>query len=226
MMTLRMLSAAPDTIPARASWYLADLAEAKGKQELYTRQAPQKLKVLREHALIESAVSSNRIEGVEADRSRIRTLVFGRPALRDRDEEEIRGNRDALNLVHTKAADLPIEEATVLDLHRLSRGEVWDAGKYKEKDVDIIQKYPDGRQRVRFRTVPAKQTPEALRETLTLWHEGLRERWVHPLILLGALNFDFLCVHPFRDGHGRVSRLLLLLSCYHLGLEVGRSLAD
>src|ERR1041384_823530 len=87
MMTLRQLAAEPPTIPTRTGWYLADLGEAKGKSELYTRQSPQKLKVLREHALIESAVSSNRIEGVEVDQSRVATLMFGKPALRDRDEE-------------------------------------------------------------------------------------------------------------------------------------------
>jgi hypothetical protein len=90
-MTLRQLAAEPPTLPTRTTWYLTDLAEARGKQALFTRQSPQKLKVLREHALVESAISSNRIEGVEVDKSRIGTLIFGKPALRDRDEEEVRG---------------------------------------------------------------------------------------------------------------------------------------
>ena len=85
MMTLRQLAAKPSTLPTQTTWYLTDLAEARGRQELFTRQSPQKLKVLREHALVESAISSNRIEGVEVDRSRIGTLMFGKPALRDRD---------------------------------------------------------------------------------------------------------------------------------------------
>lgn len=113
MMTLRQLAAEPPTLPTRATWYLTDLAEARGKQELFTRQSPQKLKVLREHALIESAVSSNRIEGVEVDQSRVGTLIFGKPALRDRDEEEVRGYRDALKLIHESGAELPISEATI-----------------------------------------------------------------------------------------------------------------
>src|SRR5436189_5988 len=121
MMTLRQLSAEPATIPTRTSWYLTELAEARGKQELFTHQSPQKLKALREHALIESAVSSNRIEGVEVDKSRIGTLIFGRPALKDRDEEEVRGYRNALKLIHEGGAKLPISEATVKKLHRLSR---------------------------------------------------------------------------------------------------------
>jgi len=222
MMTLRQLAAEPPTIPTRTSWYLADLAEARGKQELFTRQSPQKLKVLREHALIESAISSNRIEGVEVDKSRVGTLMFGKPALRDRDEEEVRGYRDALRLIHECGAKLPISEATVKRLHKLCRGNVWDAGAYKEKNVDIIQTYADGRSRVRFKTVPPKQTPQAMAEMIELWGRGLREKWIHPIILLAALNLDFLCIHPFRDGNGRASRLLLLQSLYRCGFEVGR----
>jgi Fic family protein len=222
MMTLRQLAAEPPTLPTRATWYLTELAEARGKQELFTRQSPQKLKVLREHALIESAVSSNRIEGVEVDQSRIGTLIFGKPALRDRDEEEVRGYRDALKLIHESAAKLPVSEATIKRLHKLCRGEIWDAGQYKEKDVDIIQTYPDGRSRVRFKTVPAKETPGAMAEMAELWERGLREKWVPPLVLAAALTLDFLCIHPFRDGNGRVSRLLFLLGCYHCGFEAGR----
>jgi Fic family protein len=222
MMTLRQLATEPPAIPTRTGWYLADLGESKGKYELYTRQSPQKLKALREHALIESAVSSNRIEGVEVDKSRVGTLIFGKPALRDRDEEEVRGYRDALKLIHESGAKLPVSEATIKKLHKLCRGEIWDAGVYKEKDVDIIQTYADGRRRVRFKSVPAKQTPRTMAEMVELWERGLLEKWVHPLILTAALNLDFLCIHPFRDGNGRVSRLLFLLACYHCGLEVGR----
>jgi Fic family protein len=222
MMTMRQLAADPATLPTRTAWYLTDLAEARGKQELFTRQSPQKLKVLREHALVESAVSSNRIEGVEVDKSRIGTLIFGRPALRDRDEEEVRGYRDALKLIHESGAKLAITEGTIKRLHKLCRGEIWDAGAYKERDVDIIQKYADGRSRVRFKTVPAKQTPRSIKEMIELWDRGVRERWVPPLILAAALNLDFLCIHPFRDGNGRVSRLLFLLACYHCGIEAGR----
>jgi Fic family protein len=222
MMTLRQLADEPATLPTRTTWYLTDLAEARGKQELFIRQSPQRLKVLREHALIESAISSNRIEGVEVDKSRVGTLIFGKPALRDRDEEEVRGYRDALKLIHESGANLPITEATVKKLHKLCRGEIWDAGQYKEKDVDIVQTYADGRSRVRFKTVPAKQTPKAMAETVELWQRGVREKWVQPLVLAAALNLDFLCIHPFRDGNGRVSRLLFLLACYHCGIEAGR----
>jgi len=225
MMRLRQLASKPETLPAATAWYLADLGEARGKQELFTKQAPQKLKVLREHALIESAVSSNRIEGVEVDQARIGTIVFGKPLLRDRDEEEVRGYRDALTLIHDHPATLPVSDETILRLHRMARGQIWDVGRYKEKDSDIIEKWPGGGERVRFRTVAPAQTPAFLRESIERWHACLRERWTHPLIALAAFNLDFPCIHPLRDGNGRVSRLLLLLQCYHLGYEVGRSIS-
>jgi len=210
------------TVPAGTSWYLADLGEARGKQELFTRQAPQRLKTLREQALIESAVSSNRIEGVTVEPGRVRELILGKPLLRDRDEEEVRSYRDALTLIHENPAALPVSDATIQKLHRLTRGEIWDAGKYKEKDGDIIERFPDGSERVRFRPVTAAETPARMVELVADWRRCLDERWIHPLIALAAFNLDFLCIHPFRDGNGRVSRLLLLLQCYHLGYEVGR----
>ena len=222
MKTLQQFALKLESIPTAVSWYLADLAEARGRQDLFSRQSPQKLKALREHALIESAVSSNRIEGVVVDQRRIGTLVFGKPLLRDRNEEEIRGYRDALKLIHEQGAKIHFSEAMIRRLHRQIRGEIWDAGRYKEKDTDIIERSPDGRHRIRFRTVPARETPRAMRELTTLWGRCLKERRIHPLIALAASNLDFLCIHPFRDGNGRVSRLLLLLQCYHLGYEAGR----
>jgi len=222
MTTLRQFSHTPESIPATTSWYLADLGEARGKQELFTKQAPQRLKILREHALIESAVSSNRIEGVTVDQSRIRTVVFGKSHLRDRDEEEVRGYRNALKIIHEQAAKLPVSEDTIRRLHTLTKGKMGDAGQYKQKASDIIEKYPDGTFRVRFKAVSPTQTPAYMTELIDLWNQSNRERWVHPLIAAAASNLDFLCIHPFRDGNGRVSRLLLLLQCYHLGYEVGR----
>lgn len=100
------------------------MGEARGQQVLFTRQAPQRLKTLREHALIESAVSSNRIEGVTVEPGRVRELILGQPLLRD---------RDALTLIHENPAVLPVSDATIQKLHALAHGEIWDAGKYKKK---------------------------------------------------------------------------------------------
>ncbi|MGH9803066.1 MAG: Fic family protein, partial [Blastocatellia bacterium] len=222
MMTLRQLADKPQNIPLATSWYLSDLGVAQGRQELFTKQSPQKLKVLREDSLIESAVSSNRIEGVVVDQSRIGTVVFGKSRLFDRDEEEVRGYRDALRLIHDQGDKLPVSEDTILRLHRLSHAGSGDAGQYKEKDSDIIEKHPDGRVSVRFKTVKATDTLAFTQEMIEKWRDCLSERWVPPLIALAAMNLDFLCIHPFRDGNGRVSRLLMLLQSYHLGFEVGR----
>jgi len=225
--TLRQFSLGQLAIGPATAWYLNDLGELRGQQELYTRQAPQRLKALRESALIESAVSSNRIEGVNIDPQRLRdVLVAPKPLFRDRDEEEVRGYRDALSLIHRDAALLPLDQDsgndTIRRLHALTRGQIWDAGQYKTRDGDIIERYPDGTERLRFRTVPAVQTPAAMDTLLLDWRQCLEERWVPPLLALAAFNLDFLCIHPFRDGNGRVSRLLWLLQSYQSGYEVGR----
>jgi Fic family protein len=134
----------------------------------------------------------------------------------------VRGYRDALNLIHTQGAKLPIAEETLRRLHALSRGGIGDAGEYKQTDNDIIEVFPDGRREVRFRTVHAGDTPPFMAELIQRWRDVQTQRTVHPFIALTAFNLDFLCIHPFRDGNGRVSRLLFLLTCYHGGLEVGR----
>ena len=222
MNTLKMFSRGLKELPATTAWYIAEIAEYKGKQELYTRQSLQKLKVLREHALIESAVSSNRIEGVEIKHSRIATVIFGRPLLTDRNEEEIQGYRDALNWIHEQHDQIRFNEATIKKLHRMSRGGIWDAGKYKEKDSHIIERLPSGDTRIRFQTIGARQTPFFMKEMIVLYYECLNNSLIHPLVLIAGSNLDFLCIHPFRDGNGRTSRLLLLLQLYHAGYLMGR----
>ncbi len=222
MKTLKQFISELDSIPVMTSWYLTDINEAKGRQELYKKQSPQRLKSLKEHALIESAISSNRIEGVEVDKKRVGTIIFGESLLSDRSEEEVRGYREALNLIHDTGSKLSITENTCKKLHRLTRGEIWDAGKYKEKDSDIIEKRPDGTSSIRFRTVSASKTSLYMKELTDSWQECINESKVHPLIVMAAFNLEFLCIHPFRDGNGRVSRLLMLLQCYHMDIEVGR----
>ena len=107
-------------------------------------------------------------------------------------------------------------------MHSLSRAGLGDAGQYKLKENDIIEVHAGGRREVRFRTARAAETPAFMVELIELCNDGQAQRSVHPLIALGAFNLDLLCIHPFRDGNGRVSRLILLLMAYQAGLEVGR----
>ena len=211
-----------ETVPADVAWYLSDLGKSLGKQQLFAAQAPQKLSALKEHAIVESAISSNRIEGIEVNDRRVGTLVFGKAAATDRDEEEVRGYRLALDWIHSDAATIECDEENTLKLHSLARGDIWDAGRFKERDGDIIERYPNGETRVRFRTVPAVDTPERMGDLFDLWKRCVRERWVAEVVAMAAYNLDFLCIHPFRDGNGRVSRLMLLMQSYRLGYEVGR----
>jgi Fic family protein len=222
MNTLKNFLGGIKELPAGITWYLADIAESKGEQYLYTHQSPQKLKILRDHALIESAVSSNRIEGVEIEKNRIEAVILSRPLLRDRNEEEVYGYRNVLQLIHENAAAITFSQTTVKRFHRMIRGDIWDAGKYKDKNSDIIERLPDGNVRVRFKTVPVTETSSAMRDLFSYGGQLIRDEILHPLIVIAAVNLDFLCIHPFRDGNGRVSRLLLLLQLYQAGYEVGR----
>lgn len=221
-MTLQLLSQRPLSVPLATSWLLSDLGEAKGRQDLVKKQGPERLRVLLEHALIQSAVSSNRIEGVVVEQGRVEQVVLGRAQLTDRDEQEVRGYREALSWIHENHRSVPVSLDTILRLHFLSHGQTGDAGQFKTTDSDIVEKYPDGRSRVRFKTVPAEHTVARMGEFVRQWQDCLREQWAPPLIALASSNLDFLCIHPFRDGNGRVSRLLMLLMLYHLGFEIGR----
>ena len=209
-------------LPLSAVWLTNSIAEYKGKQELYARQSPQILKTLLETALIESAESSNRIEGVTVDHARLKPLIIGHSKPRDRSEEEISGYRKALELIHTKYKSMRIAPETVKELHRLCRGESWDAGKWKEKDNDIIRKHPDGRVEVIFKPVSSAKTP-AMMEQLCLSYERSVSQLKYPdLYAVACLVLDFLSIHPFRDGNGRVSRLLTLLALYQHGFMAGK----
>jgi len=220
--TLEIFCQQPLQIPMATVWLLNDLAEYRGKQELFTKQSPQKLAKLKEHAIIESAISSNRIEGVEIDQKRVGTVVFGKGLLQDREEEEVRGYQSALALIHGDSAALKISPAMIKRLHGMTRPDIWDSGKFKKDDGEIIEKHSDGRVTIRFKPTSAAETPEAVKKLCGLSSDLLRNREVPPLVIWASQNLDFLCIHPFRDGNGRVSRLLLLLSLYQLGFEAGR----
>lgn len=222
MMTFRDHRLRDLAVPMGTNWLLNDLAEAKGKQELYTRQSPQVLKALREMALVQSVESSNRIEGVTVDRDRLRPLVLGNARPKDRSEQDIMGYRRALNLMHSKADALPITPDLLRRLHQLCQEGSGDAGQFKKVDNEVIELRSGAAPLVRFKCVSAKATPAAVEELCLVYRYALDQDHIPPLVAIGALVLDFLCIHPFRDGNGRVSRLLTLLAMYQHGYEVGR----
>ena len=222
MMTFRGTRLQDTNLPLSTVWLLESLAESKGRQQLFEKQSPQILKSLREMALIESAESSNRIEGVTVDKSRLRPLVLGKVSPKDRSEEEIVGYRLALNWIHTDFQKIVISPETCLRLHALAQGgTTGDAGQWKITPNDIIEISPDGRREVRFRPVAPALVPKAMEELCLAYRDAIEQLKITPLLSIAGLILDFLCIHPFRDGNGRVSRLLTLLALYHHGYDVG-----
>ena len=211
-----------DSVPVNVTWMLQSIAEKRGHQELYTRQSPERLRKLREYAMIESAVASNRIEGINVDAQRVGTIVFGNGIMRDRDEEEVRGYRKALDLIHESGESLELSTEVVRKLHALTRPSIWDSGEFRKKECEIIQTYADGSSRVRFKAVAPDCVVEMLEGAIKAYESTIEDGRIPSLVALAAFNLDFLCIHPFRDGNGRVSRLLLLLMLYKLGYEAGR----
>jgi Fic family protein len=222
MMSFRKGPALLENIPASAVWLLTDIAEAKGRQDLYTKQAPQVLRALREMAIVQSTVSSNRIEGVTVSPDRVRPLVLGHAKPRDRSEAEIIGYRQALNLIHTSHGKLSITPETLRRLHRTIQGGAGDAGQWKQVENEIIEFQTGAAPVIRFRPVPVAQTPAAVEELCVSYRHMVGQGLAPALVAVAGLVLDFLCIHPFRDGNGRVSRLLTLLALYQHGYEVGR----
>jgi Fic family protein len=210
------------SLPLGTVWLLTDVAEAKGRQALSIRQAPQVLAGLRDTALVQSVESSNRIEGVTVAPNRLVPLVLENAAPRDRSEEEIRGYRLALDLLHASAADLPVTPDLFRRLHRLLQEGAGDAGQWKRVDNEIVELREGAPPLVRLRPGSAAETPAAVEELCLAYRHVLNEGKVPPLLADAGLIFDFLSIHPFRDGNGRVSRLLTLLALYQHGYEVGR----
>ncbi|MCL5677617.1 MAG: Fic family protein [Firmicutes bacterium] len=199
------------------------IGEYKGKQDLFAGQAPQVLETLRQAAVIQSTESSNRLEGVIAPLDRIKGLVARKTTPRNRSEQEIAGYRDALNTIHASHANMPFNTGVVLQLHRdLYQFLPGDAGRWKPVDNEITETRPDGTKVVRFKPISAHLTPDAMAQL----HERFNALWqageVEPLLLIPTYVLDFLCIHPFRDGNGRMARLLTLLLLYKAGYEVGR----
>ncbi|MFL6198570.1 MAG: Fic family protein [Thermoanaerobaculia bacterium] len=209
-------------LPLSSVWLMTDIAEAKGRQHLYLQQPPPTLSSLRQTALIQSVESSNRIEGVTVAPGRLEPLVLGDERPRDRSEEEIRGYRRALEWIRAEAHGLAIDPPLLQRLHALIQEGAGDAGQWKRVNNDIVEIRPGAPPLIRFRAVPAAEAPAAVEEICLSYRHALDQERVPPLLAAAALVFDFLCIHPFRDGNGRISRLLTLLALEQLGYEVGR----
>jgi Fic family protein len=209
-------------LPLAAVWLMNSISEYKGKQQLYATQSPQVLKSLIEMAMIESAESSNRIEGITVAKARLRPLILGRSKPKDRSEDEVAGYRRALDLVHKKHGDMEISPATIRQLHSLSHAGSGDAGQFKKKDNEIIRKNQDGTIDIIYKPLSAEATPDAVKQMCMLYKHSVEQLRYPGLYAAACLILDFLCIHPFRDGNGRVSRLLTLLALYQHGYEVGK----
>lgn len=209
-------------LPLAAVWMMNSISEYKGKEELYTKQSPQILQALVEMAMIQSVESSNRIEGVTVDRERLKPLIIGHSKPRDRSEEEVAGYRKALDLIHKKHDSLIISPVTIQELHRLSRLDIGDAGQWKKKNNEIIRKHPNGRIEIIFTPLEADKVPDAMKQLCLAYQDTLTQSNYPPLFAIACLILDFLSIHPFRDGNGRVSRLLTLLALYQNGYGVGK----
>jgi Fic family protein len=197
--------------------------EARGKQDLWKSTQPEVLDSLREQAIIQSAESSNRIEGVVIDEARLRPLLIGGAPPRDRSEEELLGYRKALDLIFAHSHELPISPSTIQELHKLCQGGlIGDAGRWKERNNEIVEILPNGERIVRFIPVPAADVPAAVDRLCCGYRDARTGGKIPDAAAIALFTLDILCIHPFRDGNGRVSRLISLLLLLQAGYEVGR----
>jgi len=209
-------------ISLELSHMLHKLGEFKGKQELYTKQTPQVLDTLKQVAIIQSTESSNRIEGISVVPERLKEIMLDKSKPKDRTEAEIIGYRNALAKIHVQFDSMEATPETVLKFHtEMLKGTGMSSGIWKQKDNTIEEQLPDGRWITRFVPVPAHETPyymeESCKQLGRLWNN---ER-ISKLLLIPSFVFDFLCIHPFTDGNGRISRLLTVLLLHKAGYEVG-----
>lgn len=210
-------------IPIEMGGLLQKLGEFKGRQDLFEHQTPQVLKTLRQMAIIESTESSNRIEGITIPSKRFKELMAHPVKPKDRSEAEILGYRQALSRIHTRPETFEINEDMILDLHRqiYERTDI-PAGQWKKRDNTIEERLSDGRWITRFVPVSVNEVPYYMKELCVRFNRLWNKRQVSPLILIPAFVFDFLCIHPFSDGNGRVSRLLTVLLLNQADYMVGR----
>ena len=203
---------------------IAAIYKEAGKQELYLKQRPEELEKLVEIAKIQSTEASNAIEGIVTTNTRIRQLVEEKTAPKNRDEQEIAGYRDVLNIIHESFDAIPITPNYILQLHKIMYSHMNNpmAGKTKSVQNYISATYPDGRVETLFTPLDPFETPIALEVICNEYNRVIGNMEVEPLIAIPTFIHDFLCIHPFNDGNGRMSRLLTTLLLYRNGFYVGK----
>jgi Fic family protein len=203
---------------------IAAIYKEAGKQELYLKQKPQDLEKLVEIAKIQSTEASNAIEGIVTTNTRIRQLVEEKTTPRNRNEQEIAGYRDVLNVIHESFDAIPISQNYILQLHKILYSHMNNpmGGRTKNVQNYISATYPDGHAEILFTPFSPFETPEALDKICAEYNRVIGNMEVEPLIVIPVFIHDFLCIHPFNDGNGRMSRLLTTLLLYRNGFYVGK----
>lgn len=204
--------------------YLTQIHEYKGQQNLFIEAKADALSDLLEVAKIQSTEASNRIEGIITTDDRLKKIVRDKTMPKTRGEKEIAGYRDVLATIHESHDYIPPKPSIILQLHRdlykFSGKAI--GGSFKNSDNVIAEELPDGQRIVRFEPVPEWETPEAVTALCNAFEEAMRDTELDPLLLIPMFILDFLCIHPFNDGNGRMSRLLTLLLLYRSGYIVGK----
>ena len=203
---------------------IAAIYKEAGRQEMCLKHSPEKLDKLIEVAKVQSTEASNAIEGILTTSTRIRQLVEERTTPRNRDEQEIAGYRDALNIIHENFDAIPVTRNYILQLHKVLYSHMSNpmAGKTKNVQNYISASYTDGRSEILFTPLAPFETPEALDRICEEYARVAGNAEAEPLIVIPVFIHDFLCIHPFNDGNGRMSRLLTALLLYQNGFYVGR----
>lgn len=203
---------------------IAQIHEHKGRQELYLKQHPQQLEKLVEIAKVQSTEASNAIEGIRTTNTRLRQLVAEKTTPRNRDEEEIMGYRDVLSLIHESYDYIPLQASYILQLHKIlfQYSEKGIGGHFKNVQNYISEIDKDGNEFVLFTPLSPWETPDAVEELCRSYNQIRETGTVDSLILIPVFIHDFLCIHPFNDGNGRLSRLLTALLLYQNGYMVGK----
>lgn len=203
---------------------LTKIHEFKGEQALFIEAHADELEHLIDIAKIQSTEASNRIEGIYTSDERFKLIALNKTMPRTRNEFEIAGYRDVLNTIHESYEHIPMKPSIILQLHRdlYKFGGSESGGKYKVSDNVITEEDLEGNKRVRFQPVSAWETPEIMKEMCFAYDEILKDENVDPLFIIPMFILDFLCIHPFGDGNGRMSRILTLLMLYHSGYIVGK----